>query len=292
MYCKNATDYKQSVEGASLRDRDDQEASGGHVSEAAMKVFQEWAAKINVPPPSSPSTLESIGGGLNRIVYKIQGRQEVIKCLRRERNESLCASTQRECIAYEISRDLGFYVVPPTQPILPNSEEEQICLRENKENPVILQDFINECEEQFALHIEHAHKVIFFNWITGRSDKKRVNSVIDPEGRVWEVDNEFMGGKLLEITNLSHWLFVNKEVVRTPIDTAVLDWVVQLPDQIKLERKWQDLGFQEADYTRCETFYSYNLSLVKGAINVLRLENSGLITFKHLKKQIRRYGDL
>jgi hypothetical protein len=236
----------------------------------------------------SKESLELAGAGNRRIVNRINNTDLTIKSLRPRIGVPIVLM-QYECIMYEISELLNFGVVPYTQYVVPESEEAQLiadrCPRLNQ--PLILQRYI--APKAAPLNIEQAHKAIIFTWITGRSDTKRENSVIDDEGRVWEVDNELGGSKLKDVMKTesrqaSHWLLDESEI-NVPIQNSLLNWTLQLPDKIKLNRTSLPDQFTESNISSIETLYALNLKHLKTAIRKSQKKDA-VVTFELLKQKI------
>jgi hypothetical protein len=241
-------------------------------------------------------SLEMIGIGKRRIAYRIRGTDLLIKV-----PKELCVLTpliQCECIFYEISEQLHFGVVPFIHYASLGSEEASLIATRcpTLMQPMVLQRYITPSDA--PLDIEHAHKVIFFNWITGRYDATRENSIVDAAGKVWEVDNEIGGGRLKrrvkvteegQIDEESHWL-LGMEEVKGPISEALLAWILDLPDQIELGKEFLSCGFQENVICFREKMLNSNLKFLKTVIRYLQSQRS-TITFELLKQTINTLPD-
>lgn len=181
--------------------------------------------------------LPCIGSGEHRMTHRVQGTDLVIK----GGKSLLPFAMQFECIRYEISELLKFGVVPFTQYIPPDSDESKLIEeRCPGAKSIAVQRYI--APASVPINIEHAHKVIFFSWITGRSDDaKRANSIVDAYGKVWEIDNK---QNPTSRANLSHWL-LKEPGMEAPINSELLEWILKLPDQITLNRENGPKQFQE-----------------------------------------------
>lgn len=227
------------------------------------------------------NSLKCVGYGSRRTAFRINGTELLIKS--EDVSVSLSSHRQTECILYEMSELLGFDVVPFTHYMAPQSKEALLIKERCPDlKPGILQKFIEEVRA-IALHIEHAQKVIFFNWISGRGDTKKANSIVDCEGKVWEVDNELGEVPLAERNIDSHWLLREKQI-NTSIPCALLNQILNLPDTIELNKQNLPKGFK-ADLVRLhEQLYASNIQIVKQAI--IKLENSQIITFNLILQTI------
>jgi hypothetical protein len=232
-------------------------------------------------------SLERIGQGKHKVVYRIKDTDLVIKSP--NRFYLLTPLIQSECLSYEISQQLDFGVVPFIQYLFEGSEEE-LLIRErcpHLNGPFVLQRYIAPCD--VPLDVEHAHKVILFNWITGRYDAKRENSIVDKRGKVWEIDNELGGAKLKRLIEErediysaeSHWLLEEAQI-KVPISDQLLDWILDLPDEIELNKTLLPKLFREKIVLLREMRYHENLSLLKMALLILRSQEEP-ITFDLLK---------
>jgi hypothetical protein len=242
-----------------------------------------------------PESLEFIGGGFHREVYKIKNTDFVLKAPNSHHKKMLflfLPMIQSEWIAYEISQRMHFDVVPFFHYIVPGSEEEMLISQRCPTllGPLVLQSNITPTEA--TLDVQHAHKVILYNWITGRYDTKRENSVVDAEGRVWEVDNELGGADLTrlltfdeDIDHRLHWLLYEKKI-QEPLSEWLLDWVLDLPE-IELDKTHLMEGFKENRVLFRERWLHANLNLVKTAICYLR-NAGGPITFDRLRQIIAK----
>ncbi len=230
-------------------------------------------------------SLSRIGGGKARMVYQVIGSQWLIKSAIRDLPPS---RSQQDCLAYEISERLGFNVVPYTQYVIPGSKEADLfytycpTLR-----PVVLQTCIIGCSGG-KFSVQEAHKVIFFNWIIGRNDTKAENSIVDINGKVWEVDNEVGEGQLKDDIAMSwpklHWLLGKREVRQSNISLQLVDMVLGLPETIRLNDRLPD-QFQLSLVKSTEQLVSENLNVLKTAILKLKARKA-IITFESLKIEI------
>lgn len=150
-----------------------------------------------------------------------------------------------EEIAYYISENMGLHVVPRTyyyaegreaQKDLFNGSEAFSFLR-SKKSIVIQEALIPDqktsanglsLEEKHELargvkcDVTSAHQAIVFNFTLGRYDNgvsRYENSVVDLEGRVWEIDNDLIGR---EITSNLNWSKDGKD--RPDLRTT---WIVE-----------------------------------------------------------------
>lgn len=112
---------------------------------------------------------------------------------------------KREQLSFQISHALGLDVVPTTKVIpIEHIGKNPFSLLSSNSN-CIVQNAVSTSQTQFHLksdinsqelnnlNLFHIHKAIIFNMLLGRHDGRAVNSVIDSQMRVMEIDNEFVG---------------------------------------------------------------------------------------------------
>jgi len=223
---------------------------------------------------NNPNALEYFGRGRHRFVHRIMDTDYVIK----SQVHYTLTNTQTDCLAYEISEKLRFEVVPHTQYLPIDSKEsmEIASLYPTLKQPFILQKFIDE-KKNTEIEVNQAHKVIFFNLITGRSDKKRANSVIDIHGKIWEIDNE---GACAE--EQKHWLLDDKKI-NVPISNELLKWILDLPDSIELNKSSLPKAFRIEQVVYKEKTISSKLANLKNVIRKLQNEKI-TITFSQIEE--------
>ncbi|MBS0623241.1 MAG: hypothetical protein JSS62_01305 [Verrucomicrobia bacterium] len=240
--------------------------------------------------------LEVIGTGNHRSVQRIGETNFVLKTpflsvpYSRSWVVVLEALSQCACIMYQVSQQLGFSVVPYTQYIMPDSSIAQrlqeSCL--HLKHPMLLQRYITPAK--VPLDLQHAHRVVIFNWLIGKPDPKYENSILDMQGKVWEIDNE-LGGKRLDVkpgqkglfSNWTpHWLFMRPEV-QVPLCPSLIQHVRALPENIKLDQKLFPEHFQSSLVTSIEQVVTSNLKFLKRALLSLRGES---VTLEKLKTNV------
>lgn len=176
---------------------------------------------------------------------------------------------QTECLLYELSETLGFNVVPETRFLPAESAEAQLL---SPGQPLLLQRYVEPAPPETPLDINHAHKVIIFNWLTGRVNKAREASIIDIDGKVMDVDNRKvnatcpLGNILREID--AHWLCEDEEIRTTVLDDEIITWILSLPSIITLQKETLPEVFSERNVREVECTYSSNLVHVKRAIGL------------------------
>ena len=244
------------------------------------------------------SSLNYVGAGKRRIAWIVGESKLVLKCPRFPGASDLGA-VQRECIMYAMSETLGFGIVPSTYYFPPESPEA-LLIAERCTKPIppfiAAQRIHPGWDAQFDL--DHAHKAIFFTWISGRGDTKKANSITDKEGKVWEIDNELADERLDRRIRSqarggqeSHWL-IDESMSQKPISQALLDWVLQLPEKIALSPTSLPDGFEVDTITFHEELYGHNINILK--IAILQAQSSDrAITLEVLKDHIKhRYLDV
>jgi hypothetical protein len=269
---------------------------------ASFQILPHAVSQLDILKQNlkGPESLELIGKGKHRVVYRIRNTDLLIKSPNTFYTLMppfilFIPRIQSECIAYEISQQLNFGVVPFFQYVSSGSDEDLLISERCPAliGPLVLQSYIAPYD--VALDVEHAHKVVIFNWITGRYDAKRENSIVDGRGRVWEVDNELLGAKLKKLVEFdedgqeSHWLLYEAQI-EEPLSELLLDWILDLPNEIELNKTQLPAHFKEKTVLARESRLNMNLCLLKMAICHLRNQENP-ITFDLLKSAINAFPE-
>jgi hypothetical protein len=311
IYCKysSTSQKKLSTHSTNIHESmghtERQSETGAQISETPAEVIptthkpvaQESHVNTLSANLQDKTSLTCVGWGKRRTVYKVNNTNLAIKSPFRKGGIIFMSLTQHECIMFEISKMLEFGVVPATQYVVPGSEEANIIVTRcpTLEQPILLQQYVDP-GRNVPLHIEQAHKAIIFTWVTGRSDTKKENSVIDADGKVLEVDNELVfeilenrfGSKGEPFYQESHWL-LNEPEANVPIANSLLNWVLNLPDRIELNKTSLPEQFVVERIYFVENLFARNLKLLKTAIRNLQEE---AVTFELLKCEINRLREL
>lgn len=239
---------------------------------------------INILKNSADFEIVNKGG--HRFLYKLGESNLCIKSPAPGQLTRIIFDTmQIECLMFQISHSLGFNVVPFTKLVENQSEEFKYIVLRAKQNkiysPILLQSFIRSAPSTPLLDIPFAQKVLFFNWITGRSDQTRENSIVTLDGKIYEIDNELAFYKVE--TTPEHWLLKEDSFNKTPFETNLLDWILHLPEQINLRQE----GIPSYIFEPARHSLLRNLSLLKIAISLLRSHHTS-ITPLSLQEQLRK----
>ncbi len=192
---------------------------------------------------SDATYFKEIGNGLHRKIYRIGDSNICMKVPHPEHfTPTILYLMQCEFMMYQISHIWNFDVVPFTKVILHNSKEiEQITEAFTKVNkgdhlyyPLLIQKYIEPENLDRELDLVHAQKVLIFNWITGRQDRARTNSVVNSEGKIFEVDNELTFNTICVRTE-PHWLLDSVEFPNIPLKENLIEGILNLPQMIPLK---------------------------------------------------------
>jgi hypothetical protein len=126
-------------------------------------------------------------------------------------------------LSFQISHALGLNVVPTTKVVSVHDllpPEEVAYYNSN----CVIQNAVSTHNDQFHLkpdmnskefknlNLPQVHKAIIFNMLLGRHDGRAVNTVIDEQMRVMEIDNEYIG-----LRTTDSWLLDNfKDTTLSP----------------------------------------------------------------------------
>ena len=188
--------------------------------------------------------IDTVGSGVNRQVFKLGESGFCLKIPHKRtgggKNQiaSSLLRMNKEVMMYEVSQKLGFNVVPFTKLILKNSPEFQHLVNafsEEKKKGIfeqswILQRYVVDLNKKTEFDLDNVQKVLLFNWLTGRGDQIRVNSAINLDGKVFEIDNEI--GFNHSKTTIAHWLMTMPVVKGALMEKEVIPFILHLPEQI------------------------------------------------------------
>ncbi len=201
---------------------------------------------------SEVKNVRKIGSGSSRTVYLLG---ELGLCVKvghgsligmPERRKRIVKSMWKDSLMYEMSEMWGFGVVPFTKFIDSRSSEyeciefiiESLDLDVVVREAFLLQRYVEMGEKDVSLDLAHAQKAIFFNLITGRGDQIKVNSVINPKGKIFEIDNEISFHGLRGADG--HWIMTHSDFKKRPIESNLVEWVLGLPEEIQFEPNGMD----------------------------------------------------
>lgn len=197
------------------------------------------AIKPDSPINSSPYKIQNERRwGKHKFVYIVEGTDFVLKVPKYPMNFKLY---KYEYSAYLISKNLGLDAVPfcalindkdhvDQEKKLFNNHPglKQIIKNRFKTPLMLLQERmpkrIPPTYRTMKLDIDNAHKVLFFNMITGRGDSKSDNSMVDEKGQIWEIDNDELYSGCLSVDQ--HWLRSREDVWGHTISEVLLDHIL------------------------------------------------------------------
>jgi hypothetical protein len=252
---------------------------------------------------------ELIGEGMHRRTYRVANSSICLKIPKNNTPTSIAIYwMQMEYIMYQMSGLLNFHVIPFTDIYMKGSKEiieihkhlKKIAPQIEFFAPIMVQQLVEEDDADLISDVEHAQMVVFFNWITGRSDFLRPNSKITKDSRIFEVDNELTFNDL-SIVPGAHWILENHKIAKTPISEALLDFIIQLDVNFHIRVKKNPLNNQmfplmlqhnnkDAAYVEQSILRTVkkNLDLIKKILINHRSDKT--ITLIKIQNQINNYG--
>lgn len=186
-----------------------------------------------------------VSKGLHRRVIYLEDTDLCIKIpLETEPTSQVVYLMQMEYLMYQISEAWKFHVVPSCDLFLQGTSEIINIYKHFKVKaphlhflaPCMVQKYILEKGDESLIQLKQAQKVVFFNWIAGRGDSEKFNSVITKEGNVLEIDNELTFYDLKGIPT-KHWLLGLEKIGNAPIDKELIDQILSLPEEIVFNLK-------------------------------------------------------
>ncbi len=254
---------------------------------------------------------KDIGIGLHRKTYRIGESRFCLKVPHPNQFAPIVLYLmQCEFMMYQISHIWSFDVVPFTKVILHNSTEiEQISAVFNKVNkndhlqyPLLIQNYVQP-KTPYQIDLHQAQKTLIFNWITGRQDREKENSVVNKEGKVFEIDNELTFSRI-EKPQKPHWLLDIPLINESPLNKTLINGILGLPETISLKLETLPVGHASHSHPRARQIKSYkngtieqvqnqvieNLKTLKSVIHNLEINNVQ-ITPKTIEEAIENLGN-
>jgi hypothetical protein len=177
---------------------------------------------------------------------------------------------RRETAAYEVSRAMGWDLVPPT-----------VVRTEAPLGPGSLQLFVEHDPQQHYFTLLPEHRADFkrlaaFDIICNNADRKSGHCMVDPDGRVWAVDHgltfhaapklrtviwDFAGRRVpLRDRQGAAWLAAELESPASPL-AAILSGLLARSEVAALTQRAKDLS-QPCDYPAPNSDWSFPWPLV------------------------------
>lgn len=248
-----------------------------------------------------------VGKGLHRRVIHPEGTDLCIKIpLETEPTPQVVYLMQMEYLMYQVSEAWQFHVVPACDLFLQGTSELIAIYKQFKVKaphfpflaPCMVQKYVLEVGDESLIELKQAQKVVLFNWIAGRGDSEKGNSIITKEGNILEIDNELTFYEIKDIPSL-HWLLRLEKIREAPLDQELIDHILSLPASIVLNLKegvFQQLYNQDPRSRARREHRANTKRLVTEVVvrNLLRIQeiisklnkNSSLLSLNNIKKEI------
>lgn len=192
-------------------------------------------------------------------------------------------------LAYLISSHLGLNVVPVTCALYyhtktfgnKNESESENFMLEGS----IIQEGVNLHDNQFHINqnkeitlddlklidIDQVHRVILFNQIVGPYDATKVNSVIGSDMKIYQIDNERIGG-----SNTSDWTsdWLGSFYAETQISDLVVNQLLQFDSSI-MKTIFDDVEYLQIDPT-VRNNITNNFERIYQKLNEIKKENESV----------------
>ena len=190
--------------------------------------------------PAGTYELQYLANGSHKKVYNIQDTDLVLKEPGENDIDKAKIWFRNECLAFLISEKLNLGIVLFVALVDAGKiSDQRVCHQYPGLREVISQQqggrlvMLQQCMPESikknvnpSINIEDGHKALFFNLITGRGDTKQRNSIVDKNGHIWEVDNDYISGRLSGDMLKRHWLANMVTVWEAPISDELLNHIL------------------------------------------------------------------